>query len=68
MLANALLHVLANGGEGVVLRRPASLYEHGRSVNLIKLKVFFLLLFSCLGKQKRKEKEKKKDKEKEKEN
>ena len=40
-LAYALQQVLADGGEGVVLRKPASQYEHGRSTNLIKLKVSF---------------------------
>lgn len=30
--------VVASGGEGVMLRKPGSMYEHGRSWNLIKLK------------------------------
>lgn len=28
------------GGEGIMLRRPTSFYEHGRSDHLLKLKVF----------------------------
>jgi ATP-dependent DNA ligase len=31
--------VLEGGGEGVILRKPGSLYENGRSSSLIKLKV-----------------------------
>eukprot|EP00026_Physarum_polycephalum_P000469 Phypoly_transcript_00470.p1 GENE.Phypoly_transcript_00470~~Phypoly_transcript_00470.p1 ORF type:complete len:781 (-),score=102.87 Phypoly_transcript_00470:244-2586(-) len=30
--------ILENGGEGIILRKCASLYEHGRSPSLIKLK------------------------------
>eukprot|EP00026_Physarum_polycephalum_P001891 Phypoly_transcript_01894.p1 GENE.Phypoly_transcript_01894~~Phypoly_transcript_01894.p1 ORF type:complete len:789 (+),score=99.81 Phypoly_transcript_01894:138-2369(+) len=37
-LAYALRLVLEDGGEGIVLRKPASLYENGRSNNLYKLK------------------------------
>ena len=39
--------ILRDGGEGVILRRPNSLYERGRSTSLIKFKVF-LFLFSFL--------------------
>ena len=31
--------VLDDGGEGVILRKVGSLYEHGRTTALIKLKV-----------------------------
>ena len=37
----ALRAVLQDGGEGVILRRPASRYEHGRSLSLFKIKVLF---------------------------
>lgn len=30
--------VLRDGGEGVILRKPKSHYEHGRSANLVKIK------------------------------
>jgi hypothetical protein len=39
---NALRHVLEDGGEGVILRLPLSLYLPGRSDALVKLKVFSL--------------------------
>lgn len=32
--------LMAAGGEGIVLRQPGSLYFHGRTTFLIKLKVF----------------------------
>ena len=31
--------VTTSGGEGIILRRPLSLYEHGRSNSLVKRKV-----------------------------
>ena len=31
--------ILKKGGEGVMLRRPNSLYEHGKSRSLLKYKV-----------------------------
>ena len=31
--------VLEEGGEGLVLRKPKSIYEQGRSASLLKLKV-----------------------------
>lgn len=31
--------ILEHGGEGVILRKPKSTYEHGRSSSLIKYKV-----------------------------
>lgn len=34
-----LKQVLEDGGEGVVLRKPGSVYEHGRSSSLLKIKV-----------------------------
>jgi ATP-dependent DNA ligase len=37
--------IIANGGEGVVLRRSSSLYEHGRSLGVLKIKVeYFKML------------------------
>lgn len=36
--------VTDQGAEGLILRRPLSLYEHGRSTNLFKLKVF---IYNC---------------------
>ena len=38
-LIKALKIILDEGGEGVILRRPGSKYEHGRSNHLFKLKV-----------------------------
>lgn len=32
---------MGNGGEGVVLRKPESMYENGRSTALMKFKVFY---------------------------
>lgn len=32
-------NIIEDGGEGVILRKHSSLYEPGRSQNLIKLKV-----------------------------
>jgi hypothetical protein len=39
-LIKSLRIILDEGGEGVILRRPGSKYEHGRSNHLFKLKVF----------------------------
>lgn len=38
--------ILAEGGEGIILRNPKALYEHGRSRNILKFKV--RLLFYCV--------------------
>ena len=47
ILAECLQTILDGGGEGVVLRKPHSLYHFGRSSSLLKLKVFkFSLKFS----------------------
>ena len=43
-LLSFLKEILKNEGEGVVLRKPKSFYEPGRSANLLKLKVIPLLL------------------------
>ena len=40
--------VIDDGGEGVIMRKVGSLYEHGRSPNLIKLKVSLLCLYLYL--------------------
>ena len=45
---NSLRQVIEGGGEGVILRRPHSLYQSGRSLDLVKFKVcgvFFSLSF-----------------------
>ena len=47
--------ILNDKGEGVVLRKPRSQYDHGRSFSLLKIKV---------GNKKRKKKKKKKVKQK----
>jgi hypothetical protein len=44
-LSTFLTWILDDAGEGAVLRRPASLYEHGRSSDLLKLKVTLSLSF-----------------------
>ena len=41
----SLHQVVEDGGEGVILRKPNSLYEFGRSSSLLKLKVFCFVLF-----------------------
>ena len=38
MLEQALSLVLAQGGEGLMLRKPGSMYEHRRSTTLLKVK------------------------------
>lgn len=38
-----LKKIVENNGEGIVLRKPNSLYFHGRSPALVKLKVCLLL-------------------------
>ena len=42
---DTLQQVLKDGGEGVVLRQPGSVYIHGRSDSLFKLKVMSTSLF-----------------------
>eukprot|EP00026_Physarum_polycephalum_P001049 Phypoly_transcript_01050.p1 GENE.Phypoly_transcript_01050~~Phypoly_transcript_01050.p1 ORF type:complete len:906 (+),score=142.25 Phypoly_transcript_01050:476-3193(+) len=37
-LKRTLKSIIRDGGEGVILRRPKSMYEHGRTPNLMKLK------------------------------
>lgn len=36
--------IIEHGGEGVILRKPKSLYEHGRTNSLIKFKVCLLFI------------------------
>jgi ATP-dependent DNA ligase len=48
-LSTAQLHrtlnlIIDEGGEGVMVRMPTSVYEPGRSMSLIKFKVFRKLL------------------------
>lgn len=38
-MKESLQRILSNEGEGILLRQPRSLYESGRSLNLLKLKV-----------------------------
>lgn len=38
-LTKALQQIINDEGEGVILRKPNSEYEHGRSTALLKLKV-----------------------------
>ena len=38
-MTSALESVVDHGGEGVVLRKPKSFYEQGRSTSLFKIKV-----------------------------
>lgn len=40
-------HILGDGGEGVILRKPRSVYESGRSSNLLKLKVRIYIAYIC---------------------
>jgi hypothetical protein len=44
-LARLARLVLKNGGEGIILRKPKSVYERGRSAFLLKLKVILKILF-----------------------
>eukprot|EP00026_Physarum_polycephalum_P002904 Phypoly_transcript_02913.p1 GENE.Phypoly_transcript_02913~~Phypoly_transcript_02913.p1 ORF type:complete len:747 (+),score=87.92 Phypoly_transcript_02913:75-2315(+) len=37
-LERSITCIMEDGGEGVILRRPKSVYEHGRSPSLLKLK------------------------------
>lgn len=37
--------IMTHGGEGVVLRKPESPYEHGRSASLLKHKVGFFFRY-----------------------
>ena len=39
-MAKRLEDIIADGGEGVVLRKPKSFYEQGRSPSLLKIKVY----------------------------
>ena len=39
MLTSSVNRIITDGGEGVILRKPGSVYEHGRSTSLVKLKV-----------------------------
>ena len=46
--------IISDEGEGIIMRNPLSFYEHGRSPNLLKLKVFgvivillILVIYEC---------------------
>lgn len=43
----ALHGILDDGGEGVILAKPNSPYEHGRTSTIQKLKVFALSIYLC---------------------
>ena len=45
LLVQLLQQVVSEGAEGVILRKPHSIYFPGRSTSLVKLKVF--LHYSC---------------------
>ena len=36
--------IILGGGEGVMLRKPTSAYENGRSHSIVKYKVYFTIL------------------------
>jgi ATP-dependent DNA ligase len=38
-MKSLLEEVIKNAGEGIILRKPKSMYESGRSEDLLKLKV-----------------------------
>lgn len=40
-----LREIIKNGGEGVMIRRPNSLYQNGRSLSLFKIKVCSFIHF-----------------------
>lgn len=40
ILENLSRHVIKDEGEGMILRKPKSVYENGRSTSLLKLKVW----------------------------
>lgn len=42
--------IISSRGEGIILRKPCSLYEHGKSQFLLKIKVFIscvLVMLCC---------------------
>lgn len=55
-ITKSILQIINDEGEGVVFRRPGSLYEHGRSTSLVKYKVFLnkfiinMIYFHCINK------------------
>ena len=49
VLRKLIQHIISDGGEGVILRRPRSIYLHGRSDSLIKLKVCSNCACWCVG-------------------
>ena len=47
-MLNAILQaIVADGGEGVVLRKVGSYYENGRSPSLLKLKKVCIVIVLC---------------------
>ena len=47
-LNKLLEYIITEAGEGVVLRRHASLYQHGRSSDLLKLKVSSNVVYNSI--------------------
>jgi ATP dependent DNA ligase domain len=45
-LKKALHDVISDGGEGLIMRKPKSIYEPGRTSSLVKLKVFSIQILS----------------------
>lgn len=45
MVNNFLKEMISQGGEGLMMRKCNSLYEHGRSSNLLKLKVKMKIIY-----------------------
>jgi ATP-dependent DNA ligase len=45
-LNNMLHNVVDHGGEGIILQKSSSRYEHGRSTSLLKVKVSLCLYFT----------------------
>lgn len=45
VISSNLQQVISDGGEGIILRKPFSIYEQERSTSLIKLKVRTYLQF-----------------------
>ena len=48
-MKDMLIDVVDKGGEGLVLREPGSLYQGGRNMSMLKVKVRFLIKISNLS-------------------
>lgn len=47
-LNNEIKEIIEKGGEGVILRKPKTVYERGKSHSLLKLKVLLLFTYYWL--------------------